>query len=309
MCARSCLLANLTSVHLEAVESVVLEKYVLLKESMPQELRGAFPEKPKSFWEQHYYAVLFEKFGLFGDHDLVGSLKRCKASGLSVAGSPGDAQDGTSSGMGDLFSDEERALSVGVLSRASQGLDVGTVGMDAMLGGSVYSGDAVQEIDFDWVGSLSVMEESQCGTHHKLEGWVIECDEEIRPVLSSQGKATPQKRALKEGDSEGGQTLGALDCLLADKQGPVTGCFWEDEAKELLRIMAAMRGKVNRPLLLLKGLRIVAAKESAWNGKCLTPFMRSIHSIRGVGIQTGTKISTPLMASSPFTTSLSGTAF
>ena len=130
------LLANLTSVHLKAVECVVLEKYVLLKESMPQELRGAFPEEPpKSFWEQHYYAVLFEKFGLFGDHDLIGSVKRCQASGLSVAGSPGDAQDGTGSGMGDLFSDEERALSVGGLSRASQGLDVGTVGMDAMLGG------------------------------------------------------------------------------------------------------------------------------------------------------------------------------
>ena len=38
------LLANLTSVHLKAVECVVLEKYVLLEESMPQELRGAFPE-------------------------------------------------------------------------------------------------------------------------------------------------------------------------------------------------------------------------------------------------------------------------
>ena len=76
------LLANLTSVHLKAVECVVLEKHLLLKESMPQELRGAFPaEPPKSFWEQHYYAVLFEKFGLFGDYDLIGSVKKVSSIG------------------------------------------------------------------------------------------------------------------------------------------------------------------------------------------------------------------------------------
>jgi hypothetical protein len=265
------LLANLTSVHLKAPECVFLEKYVLLKESMPQELRGASPaQPPKSFWEQHYYAVLFEKFGK--EDDMFGSSGEGHASGMSGAGGPGDAQDGPGTGMGDGFSDEERAAGVGGASRASQGQDVGTVGMDAVLGGSVYSGDAVQEVEFDWVGALSVMEETQCGTHHKFEGWVIECDEGMHPVRSNQVKASSQKRGLKEGDSDGGQTIGALGCLLADKQGPVIGCFWDDEAKELLRVVTTMRGRVNRPLVLLKGLRIAAAKESAWNGKRLTPY-------------------------------------
>ena len=128
---------------------------------------------------------------------------------------------------------------------------------------------------------------------------MIECDDGARVVEFKQAAASPTKRQAASSAGSGSETS-AVDCLLADKEGPVVGCMWAEAAADLLRIRNARKPTDPKPLLLFEGVRIVTLKETVNSGKILTP-LKVMHSVRSVGMQTGTKISISPSATSPHT--------
>ena len=151
--------------------------------------------------------------------------------------------------------------------------DVTPVGMDALLSGGMDMQDgAMDDVELKWFGSMQMLTEDIPGLHNKFEGWLIECDESIRTVDFKQGaSASPKRGSVDESKS-------TLDCLFADKEGPVIGCMWDEAASEVLRIRNARLPTDPKPLVQFEIVRIVKMKENAHSGKLLTP-MRIMHSV------------------------------
>ena len=286
MIAREELLKRLNNNDLKKVEEKVVEEYEESLKAVPDEVRHLLDKvPPKSYWENMYYPTMFYMFPKGG---------RAVSSAQSL-GSGAVAQC-------------TRALPVGEGSGGISGKDASfraqpvaddsavIIGMDALLGGGNYVDEAIeQDVEVKWFGSARMIAEDIPGAQNKFEGWLIECDDVARTVEYKQGTSSPGKRS---GDSATSTT--AVDCLLADKHGPVVGCMWEEAGAALLRIRNGTSSSASKALVCFETVRIVTLKETKGSGKMLTP-LRVMHSVRPVGVQAGTKISLSERPTSPYT--------
>jgi hypothetical protein len=139
-------------------------------------------------------------------------------------------------------------------------------------------------------------EQSISGTRSKLEAWLIECDETLRKVSFNQPWASPKKRDAEDGEEK---EITVVDCLLADRQGPIMASMWGEAGEELVRIRKNVVHGAARPLLRFEHFRVTPVKDSS-NAKILTP-MTIIHSVKTAGVQIGTQIVVSLSPLSPYT--------
>jgi hypothetical protein len=231
---RETVLKLLGEVELQKVEEMVVAQYEESLGNLPEESRSLLPvHPPKVYWETRYYETMFAMFPA-GDG----------AAGAGKGVVPSAAQGPFASGA-----------------------KPGAVGMEALLGGAVYTTEmSLGEVELEWVGSAGMREEEIAGTRNKFEGWLIECDDSARNVEFKQGVGASPKRPA---DSSAGSTCGtsAVDCLLADNQGPVVGVMWEDAGVDLLRIRNSRSLTDPKPLVIFEGVRIVKVKETVYSGK------------------------------------------
>ena len=305
---RKSLLTTLTTEDLKEVEAAVKAKYDNVLKSINPELRASLPRVPSpTFWENNYWSVMFEMFASKQLHE--NSLETAQST-MTGVGSPKkiqrlDVNSGDRNPAGVISSHNSGdAHAVGARQPSqSHNLGVedepGTFGMDALIAGTIYDGDSLPtSTKLEWIGAVALTENDCVGTHFKMEGWVIECEDSLRSVTMS--SATTKKRTADNDEAEVKGTY-VLDVLMADKQGPISVSMWDEEAKTFLRVVtAAKAASTAKPLILLENLRAIVAKNSKI--KQLTP-TKVVHSLRSIGVQAGTIITLSSTPSSPFTTS------
>ena len=300
---RKSILTTLTAENLQDVEAAVKAKYDENMKTISPGLRTMLPQEPTPmFWQNNYWHVLFELFA--PARELENSLEATQSTrtdvgsaykvrrldvGSSAAQNPGDAHVvGARSPKGQSSNSHSHGIE-----------DSSTFGMDALLNGAIYDGDEAQKnpAEKEWIGSVALIESDVVGTHFKMEAWVIECDDAVRSVPTFSAAAKKRTADNDETEVKGSYVL---DILMADKQGPILASMWDEEAKAFLRVVTAAKAASNtKPLILLENFRVVVAKNS--KTKQLTP-LKAVHSMRSIGIQTGTIITLSSSPSSPFTT-------
>ena len=300
---RKSLLTTLTTEDLKEVEAAVEAKYDKDMKNISPELRAFLPQEPTPlFWQNNYWHVLFQLFAPAGE--LENSLEAtqstrtdvgsaCKVRrldvGSSAAQNPGDAHVvGARSPKGQSSNSHSHGIE-----------DSSTFGMDALLNGAIYDGDEAQKnpAEKEWIGSVALIENDVVGTCFKMEAWVIECEDVLRSVTTP---STATKKRTADNDETEVKGSYVLDVLMADKQGPIVASMWDEEAKAFLRVVTTAKAASNaKPLILLENFRAVVTKNS--KTKQLTP-LKVVHSMRSIGVQTGTVVSLSSSPSSPFTT-------
>ena len=273
-------------------------------------LRTMLPQEPTPmFWQNNYWHVLFEMFAPTRVHEnsleAIQSTKRDVVSANKVRRLDVNCVDRSSVAVnpsqnpGDAHVLGARNPKGQSSNNHSLGVEEsGTFGIDALLAGAIYDGDVAQNpTENEWIGSVALIESDVVGTHFKMEAWVIECDDAVRSVPTFSAAAKKRTADNDETEVKGSYVL---DILMADKQGPILASMWDEEAKAFLRVVTTAKAASNaKPLILLENFRAVVAKNS--KTKQLTP-LKVVHSMRSIGVQTGTIISLSSSPSSPFTT-------
>jgi hypothetical protein len=174
--------------------------------------------------------------------------------------------------------------------------------MEALLDGTTHEAEMCVDEETAWISAASLLEDNLTGTSWKYEGWLLECDAQLRSVTFKSTTNSPAKRGPPDSEIDvAGPTLCALDVLLGDKSGPVICCLWGETAQTVLNHRRTMKPNAPKLLISLERVRVVTLGASAYNGKILTP-MKAIHSVKAVGVQSGTILTFPGKAASPYTT-------
>lgn len=145
-----------------------------------------------------------------------------------------------------------------------------------------------------FVGSAQLMEETNPGSRVMYEGWLIDSDEEPRPVAKT--VSSPRKRNAPESNV-------VLDLLLVDLTGPMAVTLWGDSVEKFLQLrlaLARMGASGAKSLLKLEVLRVKDVTKNAFHGEVLTP-MKVLHSMVGIPNRPGTEITLSPDPTSPFT--------
>ena len=290
----------MTKDSLRQVELGVEEQWAKERSGLPEAIRATFAVKPpQAYWVVHYYPVMFALFGsTLGDITPASARMKCEFPSQSPMRVHACGSD---DGSGSAHATASRPTAP-MLARVggytgSMKAKPTVLGMESILSGAAIAtptpASAVRACEF--FGSVSLQEDSLTGTHWKVEGFLIEHDESPRML------ANPPKKRGGAGDSENV----ALDCLLADKTGPISVSLWGEAVHSFLTLLN-QRGFGNadstpRPLVLFEGVRIQKLIKSQYHGDILTP-MKVVHSTPAVGMQPGTKVFLPTAPTSPFTT-------
>ena len=307
---RKSVLTTLTAENLQDVEAAVKAKYDENMKTISPGLRTMLPQEPTPmFWQNNYWHVLFEMFAPTRVHEnsleAIQSTKRDVVSTNKVRRLDVNCVDRSSVAVnpsqnpGDAHALGARNPKGQSSNNHSLGVEEsGTFGIDALLAGAIYDGDVAQNpAENEWIGSVALIENDVVGTCFKMEAWVIECEDVLRSVTTP---STATKKRTADNDETEVKGSYVLDVLMADKQGPIVASMWDEEAKAFLRVVTTAKAASKaKPLILLENFRAVVTKNS--KTKQLTP-LKVVHSMRSIGVQTGTVVSLSSSPSSPFTT-------
>ena len=265
MAKRRKMLALLTEAQADEIALAVSANWEKAKLELTPLMQVCVPVKPsQSYWERHYYTV----------------MEQIVAKGSREQGAPSRTME----------------------AQTSPPKTKPTEGMEALLDGTTHEAEMCVDEETAWISAASLLEDNLTGTSWKYEGWLLECDAQLRSVTFKSTTNSPAKRGPPDSEIDvAGPTLCALDVLLGDKSGPVICCLWGETAQTVLNHRRTMKPNAPKLLISLERVRVVTLGASLYNGKILTP-MKAIHSVKAIGVQSGTILTFPGKAASPYTT-------